>query len=103
MAVASSRGHEVQDLLVGLALHGDPVDAHQLIGRTQPAVLLGGAQRDDGPDVDLTRQPAKTLNYWLRLPHPALCKLTGYGSSALGWSYLERRHRRQWPFPTAAL
>lgn len=56
MAVASRRGHEVQDLLVGPALHGDAVDAHELVGGAQPAVLLRGAQRDDGPDVDLARQ-----------------------------------------------
>lgn len=55
LAVAGGVGHQLQHLLVGFALDGHSVDAQQLVSSPQAAVLLGGAQRHDGADVDLRR------------------------------------------------
>ena len=53
LAVAGGVGHQLQDLLVGLALHRHAIDAQQLVARTQAAVLLRCAQRHDGANVHL--------------------------------------------------
>lgn len=55
MAISSSRRHEVQDLFVGLAFHGNTVNAQELVSCAEPTILLRCAQRNDGPDVDLIR------------------------------------------------
>lgn len=51
-----------------LPLNRNPVDAQQLVGSPEPTVLLGGAQGNDGSDVDLIRHRGQAGTGWAVRP-----------------------------------
>lgn len=59
LTVPGSVGHQLQHLLVGLALDRHGVDAHEFVPGPKAPVLLRGAQGHDGADVHLSERTAR--------------------------------------------